>query len=76
MRIEVSDYLLKQACLYFPNRSPSDAVDHILSSYGDLLAEVRALRRSLSDIQNDQAQLDDLLGRLRVLCAELLDISA
>lgn len=72
--LEIPTYLIKDATLYAPSRDPLDAVCHVLQDYPRLVSEVRELRRRVADIDNESAELDQLVAKLQNVARQILDI--
>lgn len=72
--LEIPDYLVKEAQLYAPSRDPLDAVCHVLQDYPRLVAESRKMRSRLADIDNESADLDQLISNLQQIARSILDL--
>jgi hypothetical protein len=72
--LDIPTHLVKDAALYAPSRDPLDAVCHVLQDYPRLVSEVRELRRRVTDLDGEGAELDDLLARLQHVARQILDL--
>jgi len=72
--IDLESRLIKTAELYAPGRKGSDAVTWILDDYPRLVAEVRDLRKRLSQLDQEGAELDQLLAELRHIARRILEV--
>ena len=72
--LDIPPHLLEQARLYAAGRSDSDAVQHVLSDYPRLVAEVRQLRRRVAQLDEEGAAFDARLADLQSLCRAILDL--
>lgn len=72
--LEVPSHLVELAQLYAPSRHPLDAVSFILETYPQLVAELRDLRRRLSDFDAESAAFDSRLDALQAACGAILDL--
>jgi hypothetical protein len=72
--LEIPDYLVKEAQLYAPSRDALDAVCHVLQDYPRLVAESRKMRSRLADIDNESADLDQLISNLQQIARSILDL--
>lgn len=72
--LEIPDYLVKQSQLYAPSRDALDAVCHVLQDYPRLVAESRKMRARLADIDNESADLDQLISNLQQIAFSILDL--
>lgn len=61
---DIPPHLIKQAEL-LTGRSGVDSVSHILSTYPDLINELRTLRRRFSDFDRESLELDFLESELK-----------
>ena len=65
-------HLVDQARLYAAGRSDSEAVQHVLSNYPLLIAELRQLRRRVAQLDEEGAALDARLDALQTACRAIL----
>lgn len=72
--LEIPTYLVRDAQLYSPSRDALDAVCHVLSDYPRLVAETRAMRSRLADIDSESADLDQLISDLQTIARRILDL--
>jgi hypothetical protein len=63
--IDLEPYLVKTAELYAPGRKAADAVSWLLDDYPRLVKEIRDLRRRVSQLDQEGAELDSILEELR-----------
>ncbi|MCQ4243418.1 DASH complex subunit Dad3 [Stutzerimonas decontaminans] len=56
---------MKTAELYAPGRKGADAVSWLLDDYPRLVKEIRDLRRRVSQLDQEGAELDSILEELR-----------
>lgn len=61
---DIPPHLIKQAEL-LTGRSGVDSVTHVLSTYPDLINELRTLRRRFSDFDRESLELDTLEQQLK-----------
>lgn len=71
---DIPPHLVEQARLYAAGRSDSEAVQHVLSDYPRLVAEVRQLRRRVAQLDEEGASFDSLLADLQSACRAILDL--
>jgi hypothetical protein len=71
---DIPPHLLEQVRLYAAGRSDSDAVQHVLSDYPRLVAEVRQLRRRVAQLDEEGAAFDARLTDLQSLCRAILEL--
>ncbi|MGA4323710.1 DASH complex subunit Dad3 [Ectopseudomonas hydrolytica] len=72
--LDLPSYLIRDAELYAPGRKGSDAVEWILSHYPVLLADLRDARRRLAGQEQEGAELDALVDRLRAIAAQIAEL--
>lgn len=72
--IDLESRLIKTAELYAPGRNGSDAVTWILDDYPRLVAEVRDLRKRVGQLDQEGAELDQLLDELRQIARRVLEL--
>jgi uncharacterized protein YlxW (UPF0749 family) len=72
--IDLESRLIKTAELYAPGRNGSDAVSWILDDYPRLVAEVRDLRKRVSQLDQEGSELDQLLAELQHIARRILDV--
>ncbi|OGQ51881.1 MAG: hypothetical protein A3J24_11380 [Deltaproteobacteria bacterium RIFCSPLOWO2_02_FULL_53_8] len=70
--VNIPSYLIDQARLYAAGRCDSEAVQHLLSDYPRLVAEVRQLRRRVAQLDEEGAALDTRLDALQDACRAIL----
>lgn len=69
--IDLETRLIKTAELYAPGRKGSDALTWIIDDYPRLVAEVRDLRKRVSQLDYEGAQLDAVLHDLRQIAERI-----
>jgi len=72
--LDLPEYLLRNARLYAPGRDDQGAVEHVLEDYGRLVGELRQVRRRLSQLDEEGAQLDARIDALQLACRSILDL--
>lgn len=74
MPLDIPTYLVKEAQLYAPSRDPLDAVCHVLQDYPKVVSELRQLRRRSHQLDDEGAELDQLLARLKAISRDILEL--
>ncbi len=72
--LEIPLHLVELAQLYAPSRHPLDAVCFILERHSHLVAELRDLRRRLSDFDAESSAFDSRLEALQDACKAILNL--
>lgn len=72
--LDIPPHLIEQARLYAAGRSDSEAVQHVLSDYPRLVAQVRQLRRRVAQLDEEGAAFDARLSDLQSLCRAILEL--
>lgn len=72
--LEIPERLIKQAELYAPGRKGSDAVCYLLDDYPRLVGDLRQLHRRVHQLDDEGAELDQLLARLKAIAREIVDL--
>jgi len=72
--LDLASYLIRDAELYAPGRKGSEAVEWILSQYPFLLADLRDARRRLAGQEQEGAELDALVDRLRLIAQQIAEL--
>lgn len=72
--LDIPSYLIREAQLYAPSRDPLDAVCHVLQDYPKVVGELRQLRRRVHQLDNEGAELDELLARLKAISRDILEL--
>jgi len=72
--LEIPSHLVELAQLYAPSRHPLDAVCFILEQHPQLVADLRELRRRLSDFDAESSMLDVRLEALQDACRAILEL--
>jgi len=70
----IPPHLVEQARLYAAGRDDSEAVQHVLSDYPRLVAEVRQLRRRVAQLDEEGTAIDARLDALQAACRSILDL--
>jgi len=74
--LEIPPHLVKQARLYAAGRGSTDleAVMHVLEDYPRLVAEIRHLRNSALQLDEEGAALDARVAVLQNACRAILEL--
>lgn len=74
MRIPImlSDRAVRDAKAYMANPNADDAVEALIQSYGNLVADLRKLRSRARQLDDESAELDVVVSKLREV-ARLID---
>jgi hypothetical protein len=72
--LEIPAHLVESAQLYSPTRHPLDAVCYVLERYPDLVADLRRSRARLQQLDDESAQLDQLVAELQAIARRVLDL--
>lgn len=72
--LDIPPHLIREAQLYAPSRDPLDAVCHVLQDYPKVVGELRQLRRRVRQLDNEGAELDELLSRLKSISRDILEL--
>lgn len=72
--LDIPEYLLRDAKLWFPRRDAQDSVCCMLEDYPRLAGEIRQLRRRVAQLDQEGALLDEKLEKLQRICREILDL--
>ena len=72
--LDIPVYLINDAQLYAPGRSPLYAVCHVLADYPRLVAETRRMRARLAQLDTESADFDARVQALQVLCQAILEL--
>ncbi len=72
--LPIPERLVRDARLYSARGHDLDAVCYVLEDYGRLFAELRQLRRRVSDLDQEGAELDSLLDELRQIARRVLEL--
>lgn len=70
--LDIPPHLVKQARLFAARGDDLQAVCHVLEDYGRLVAESRQLRRRISQLDDEGANLDARLSALQDACRAIL----
>jgi hypothetical protein len=70
--LEIPTYLVREASLYAPSRDALDAVCHVLTDYPRVIAELRQLRRRVSQLDGEELDFDQRLEALQDACRAIL----
>lgn len=71
--IEIPSAALQQAAL-LTGRAGADAVEHLIWSHGQLVADLRAARRRLTDLDAERLELDGLVLQLQQIAAAIAEL--
>lgn len=72
--LDIPEYLLRDAKLWFPGRDALDSVCCMLEDYPRLAGEIRQLRRRVAQLDEEGSLLDDRLEALQAACRAILDL--
>ncbi len=72
--VDLETRLVRLAELYAPGRLGPDALEWVLDDYPRLLAEVRELRKRVSQLDDEGAALDARLDALQSACRAILEL--
>jgi len=72
--LEIPAHLVESAQLYAPTRHPLDAVCYILEQYPNCVADIRRLTSRVQQLDNESAQLDQLVSELQAIARRALDL--
>lgn len=72
--LDIPAHLVVQARAYTFRSHDLDAVCYVLEDYPKVVAQVRQLERRLSDLDQESAELDELLAELKAICRRVLDL--
>lgn len=72
--LEIPAHLVESAQLYAPTRHPLDAVCYVLEQYPNLVADLRRLSSRVRQLDDEGAELDELLARLKAIAAQIVDL--
>jgi hypothetical protein len=72
--VTIPSHVIEQARLYAAGRSDPETVQHVLSDYPRLVAEVRELRRRVAQLDDEGAAFDARLADLQISCRAILDL--
>jgi len=70
--IMLSDRAIRDAKAYTGNPDPGHAVESLIESYGNLVADIRKLRSRVRQLDDESTELDAVVSKLRQL-ARLID---
>lgn len=70
--ITLSERAVRDAKAYMANNDPEHAVESLIDSYGNLVADIRRLRGRVRQLDDESAELDEVLRKLREV-AKLID---
>lgn len=74
IQLPIPERLVRDARLYSARGNDLDAVCYVLEDYGRLVAELRQLRRRVSDLDDEGAELESLLDELRQIARRVLEL--
>lgn len=72
--LEIPAHLVESAQLYAPTRHPLDAVCYVLEQYPNCVADIRRLTSRVQQLDNESAQLDQLVAELHAIARRVLDL--
>lgn len=72
--LEIPAHLVESAQLYAPTRHPLDAVCYVLQQYPNCVADLRRLSSRVLHLDDEVAELDELLARLKAIAREIVDL--
>lgn len=72
--LEIPAHLVESAQLYAPTRHPLDAVCYVLEQYPNCVADIRRLTSRVQQLDNESAQLDQLVSELQAIARRVLDL--
>ena len=72
--LEIPSHLVESAQLYAPTRHPLDAVCYVLEQYPNLVADLRRLTSRVHQLDDEGAELDELLVRLKAIAVQIVDL--
>lgn len=67
-------HLVESAQLYAPSRHELDAVCYVLEQYPNCVADLRRLSSRVRQLDDEGAELDELLARLKSIAREIVDL--
>lgn len=70
--ITLSERSASLAKAYAANPHVEDAVEYLIEAYGNLVGDIRKLRSRLDQLDNESAEVDAVVGRLREI-AKLIE---
>jgi hypothetical protein len=72
--LEIPAHLVESAQLYAPSRHELDAVCYVLEQYPNCVADLRRLSSRVRQLDDEGAELDELLARLKAIAREIVDL--
>jgi len=70
--ITLSERAVRDAKAYMANSDPDHAVESLIDSYGNLVADIRKLRLRVRQLDDESSELDEVVRKLREV-ARLID---
>lgn len=70
--ITLSERAVRDAKAYMANNDAEHAVESLIESYGNLVADIRKLRGRVGQLDDESAEVDAVVGRLREI-AKLIE---
>jgi DNA-binding ferritin-like protein len=70
--ITLSERAVRDAKAYMANNDAEHAVESLIDSYGNLVADIRKLRARVGQLDDESAEVDAVVGRLREI-AKLIE---
>ncbi|MCY1408969.1 hypothetical protein D9M71_243030 [compost metagenome] len=74
IQLSLSDRAVRDAKAYMANPDPEHAIESLIDSYGVLVADIRKLRSRVRQLDDESAELDDLVEKLRSVAALIQDL--
>ncbi|MDI3358661.1 hypothetical protein MO767_30620 [Pseudomonas sp. UYIF39] len=74
IQLSLSDRAVRDAKAYMANPDPEQAIESLIDSYGALVSDLRKLRSRVRQFDDESAELDGLVSKLRVVAALIEDL--
>lgn len=74
IHLSLSDRAVRDAKAYMSNSDPEHAIESLIDSYGALVSDVRKLRSRVRQLDDESAELDGLVSRLRAVASLIQDL--
>lgn len=72
--LTLSERAVRDAKAYMANPDPEHAVESLIDSYGNLVSDVRKLRARVRQLDDESAELDVLVAKLREVARMIDDL--
>lgn len=72
--ITLSERAVRDAKAYMANNDAEHAVESLIDSYGNLVADIRKLRVRVGQLDDESAEVDAVVGRLREIAKLIEDL--